>query len=220
MFLADVMAAQAKCDEARKTVHQRLADMFGAGAPAEMVTMFDPILDYTCGNLDGLKSVDNQLLVSGFARVQFDYLLTIGDFEKALKIAEANELLENWSEMLEVSLAFSLSGKFEEADWWRLKASEKMAAEGVEERVAAKWLKEEYDGPQKLDHGLRETIRFQRGGDLDVGDTQAEAVFGSVQSKGGDRSVEGIGDDQPVGVEAWRASDADSSVEEAIAGRC
>ena len=143
MFLADALAVQAKCDEARKTVHQRLAEMFGAGAPAEMETMFDPILDYTCGNLDGLKSVDHQLIVSGFARVQFDYLLTIADFEKALKIAEANELLGNWNEMLEVSLAYSLSGNSDEADQWRLRACEKMEAEGLEDRVAAKWLKGE-----------------------------------------------------------------------------
>jgi hypothetical protein len=125
-YLSDVLSAQEKCDETRQVLRQWLAQASGQNSATETLATSDVLADYLCGNVAGFQQYKSQTPPKNLLRYHFHFLLAIGEPDAAMKLDHLDELVDDWPEMLSVSLAYSLVNNAAEADAWRMKACDKL----------------------------------------------------------------------------------------------
>lgn len=143
-YLADVLAAQQKHDEARQSVRQLLVKMSGPNAPAEALTQFDLMLDYFCGNVEGFRQKQGQPAFAKQAEHQFHFLLAVGAPNDAEQLAGFASLKDEWPMSLSLSLSYSLAGDQAKADKWLTRACEKLREGDSDQKLCADLLQRDH----------------------------------------------------------------------------
>ncbi|MCY2966157.1 MAG: hypothetical protein NT069_21425 [Planctomycetota bacterium] len=138
--LADCLAAQGKFNDARQAVNQWMANTGLARSP-ETVARFQSMLDYVCGDLDPVRLKNGN--PPSLPTRDIDLLLARGEPDRVAKIDGFQTAFDGWSEMLSMSLAYSLVRNRVEADRWRGLACDKLRTGDGDMRRAADLLTRE-----------------------------------------------------------------------------
>lgn len=141
IYLADLLAAQGKYDEARQMTRQWITEKAGPAAAPGLMPAFDLMLDYMCGNLDRVRQMSDEEAATHPERFLFPLLLVVGKLDAAAKIADGEKQDKDWISTLALSTAYSIARNSDEADKWLTKTCELLANEGGKLVRAAELLK-------------------------------------------------------------------------------
>ncbi|MBS0201303.1 MAG: hypothetical protein JSS49_00280 [Planctomycetes bacterium] len=134
--LLDVLAAQSKFDEAR-TEYAQFMKRISSGATVTGMSPYDLVVDYVCGDTEEFLKKQPDIPAAQASIPFVCWLVATGQPDIAASLPDVDTLVNEWDDMLAISVSFALNGKTDEAAAWRAKACEQLKKmDGQSQRLA------------------------------------------------------------------------------------
>lgn len=138
--LADLLAVQGKNDEARREYAQFMSKIAPTAPPGTGTSPYDLVVDYLCGDAEGFLKKQPNISPTQASVPLVCWLVATGQPDVAASLPQVNTIINDWDDMLAMSVSYAVKGNDVEAAAWRVKACEQLRKTDTQSRRLAELL--------------------------------------------------------------------------------